>query len=203
MMPTLTYHPADAALAEQIQADLDDLSLPEDSSIVILSPPALADPEINAAILRAVQRQQHIVPVLAQPTPLPKLIEHLDALDFSQGYDREALADNLAAGAASMPMKQRTPDVIAANRRVGLVVAAAALVVFVAALYGVGVMGIQAPLDEYATVDANVILTRNAIIDGVLPHSTEDAANFQATFDAAAPTLRPILAATVTAQAVQ
>lgn len=202
-MAKLTYHPSDARLAEQIQADSDSFGLPERGSIVIVSPQALADRDFDAALVRAVQQHEYIVPVLAQPSALPKMIEHLDALDLSAGYDRETLVAFIAANPASMPMKQRTPDVIAANRRLGVIVALAAVVVFIAALYGIGVMGIQAPVDEYATVDANVVLTRNAIIDGVLPRSTEDAASFQATYDAAAPTLRPILAATVTAQAGQ
>lgn len=200
-MASLTYHPSDAALAEQIQADLSDLSLPENSSVIVLSPQAAADPEIDAAILRAVEQRQYIVPVLAQATPLPEMIEHLDALDFSQHYDPQALAEYLEAHPDRLQLKQRTPDVIAANRRLGIVVALAAVFVFVVALYAVGVLGIQAPVEEYATVDAEAGATIDAIIEAALPHSTEDAASFQATLDAAAPTARPILAATATARA--
>ena len=202
-MASLTYHPSDAALAARIEADLSSLDLPGHIAVLVLSPEAEDDPEIQAAILRLVEQQQRIVPVLAKVVPLPKLIEHLEPLDFSQGYDHDALMASLEEAGEELPLRVRTPDVISANRRLAAVFALLAVLVFVIALYAVGVLGIQAPVDEYATVDAEVVETRNAIIDEVLPRSTEDAANFEATFERAAPTLRPILELTVTAQAGQ
>jgi hypothetical protein len=103
-----------------------------------------------------------------------------------------------AQSARALHMKVRTPGVKASNRRTGYIVAAAAIVMFLLGLYGVGVLGIQRPEDEYEAVETEVILTRDSYINNALPRSTEDAANFQATVRAAAPTLRPILAATAT-----
>ena len=50
-------------------------------------------------------------------------------------------------------------------------------------------------------METEIIQTRNAYIDDALPRSTDDALNFQATIDAAAPTLRPLLVATASAVA--
>jgi hypothetical protein len=202
-MATIIYHPSDSALADRIQADVAHLAGGGGVSIVIVSPQATADPVVQAAIVEAVERRQRIVPVLAKAGPLPELIEHLAAVDFSESYDFERLAASLSAVTSGLHMKVRTPQTIAANRRAGLVVAVLAILMFVAALYGVGVLGIQAPAAEFAAVETDVVATRNAYIDAALPHTTDEAANFQATVDAAATALRPLLVATATAVAGQ
>src|SRR5690606_15936689 len=107
----------------------------------------------------------------------------------------------LSASSGELQMKVHTPKTVTGNRRVGLVVAFFAIVMFLAGIYGVGVMGLQAPADEYNAVETEIVQTRNAYIDAALPRSTEDAVNFQATVDGAAPTLRPMLVATATALA--
>jgi hypothetical protein len=202
-MATITYHPSDSALVERIQADLAAQPPAErdQTAVFVLSPQATADPDVQRALVEAVSRRRRVIPVLAQPVPLPALIEHLEPLDFSQQYEFERLAARLSAAPDVMQMKVRTPDVIAANRRMALIVLVFVLIMFVAALYGVGVLGIQAPAREYAAVETEIIQTRDAYIEAALPRSTEDALGFQATVDAAAPTLRPLLAATATAVA--
>ena len=62
---------------------------------------------------------------------------------------------------------------------------------------GGGMVGF--PQEEYATVDADRIATRDYYIDSVLPRSTDDAASFPSTVEAAATALRPFLIATATA----
>lgn len=196
---TVTFAPADAALAQQIQADASRLPATRDTLIAVIAP----DPGVQQAILAALDADHAIVPVLTGSAILPKLIEHLPAVDFTQGYNFAVLAERVQAAqtADALHMKVRTPSVQAANRRAGYVVAVAAIIMFVVGLYGVGVLGIQRPEDEYDLVETEVILTRDGYIDAALPRSTEDAANFEATVRAAAPTLRPILAATATALA--
>jgi hypothetical protein len=201
-MATITYHPTDSQLAERIQADLaahpgsDDLT-----AIVVLSPQAVADPAIQTAISEAIEAGRRVIPVLAKPTPLPRLVEHLEPVDFSGGYDFAQLAERLAAVTQGLQMKVHTPRTVAANKRTGLVVAALAVIMFVVALYAVGVLGIQAPPAEFAAVETDVAATRNAYIDAALPRTTDEAASFPATVDAAATALRPLLIATATAAA--
>jgi hypothetical protein len=198
---TITFAPSDAALAQRIEADAARLSGARDTLIAVLSPQAVDDPGVQHTLDQALDADRAIVPVLAQPTKLPRLIEHLQAVDFTQGYDFEALEARVRAAQAaqSLHMKVLTPRVKAANRRAAYVVAVAAIVMFIAGLYAVGVLGIQRPDDEFEAVETQVVLTRDAYIDAALPRSTEDAANFEATVRAAAPTLRPILAATASA----
>jgi hypothetical protein len=200
-MATITYVPADAALAERLQADLSSTQAGESNAIFVLSPAALADADIQAALVRAVENHQHIIPVLAQPTPLPRLIEHLEPVDFSQRYDFGRLSARLPAAPGELQMKVLTPEVQAVNRRIGAIFVVIAVIIFVIALYAVGVLGLQAPAEEYADVETQVFETRSAIIEQALPRSTEDAANFPATLDAAAPSAQPALAATATARA--
>jgi hypothetical protein len=201
MMATIVFNPSDAALAERIQSDLAQASGNDNTSVFVLSPQAMADSDVQAAIAEAIDQHRHIVPVLAKPTPLPRLIEHLEPVDFSSGYDFDRLIARLSASSGELQMKVHTPKTVTGNRRVGLVVAFFAIVMFLAGIYGVGVMGLQAPADEYNAVETEIVQTRNAYIDAALPRSTEDALNFQATVDGAAPTLRPMLVATATALA--
>jgi hypothetical protein len=200
---TITFATPDSALAQRIQSDAARLPSERDTLIAVLSPQAVSDPGVQQAINEALDADRAIVPVLTKPVVLPRLIEHLPAVDFSDGYDFDLLAEQVrtAQSAGAFHMKVRTPGVKASNRRTGYIVAAAAIVMFLLGLYGVGVLGIQRPEDEYEAVETEVILTRDSYINNALPRSTEDAANFQATVRAAAPTLRPILAATATSLA--
>lgn len=198
-MAELIYHPADSDIADRIQADLAQQSPADHVTIMLLSPQAVTDESVQAALEQALDSNQRIVPVLLKATPLPVLIEHLESVDFTRNYDFDRLLARLGPVPGELHLKVRTPAVIAANRRTAIIVAVFAVIMFLAALYGVGVLGIQAPTEEYDAIETKVIETRNAIIDGVLPHSTDDALNFEATVDRAAPTLRPLLVATATA----
>lgn len=202
-MPIIIYSPTDQALAQRLQGDLSGENPPgEDNSVIVLvSPPANTDRDVMAALEQALDENRHIVPVLAQGEALPKLIEHLEALDFRAGYDVDALRARLAAPDGEFHMRVRTSRVANANRRAGIIVAVLAVLMFAAGLYLVGVMGVQAPAREYAYVETEIILTRNYFVDQALPRTTEEAANFPATVEAARPTLRPVLIATATAVA--
>lgn len=200
---TLIYHAADAALANRLQNDLGRDSDNNDQLILILSPQAAADSGVQNAIIEALDQNKLIVPVLAQVTPLPKLIENLETVDFTGGYKLEKLKERLSAAPSRVHLKVRTPAVQVSNLRAAYVIAAIVMVMFLGGIYLVGVLGIQAPAREYNTVETEIVQTRNFYVDSVLPRSTEDALNFQATVDAARPTLRPVLIATATAIAGQ
>jgi hypothetical protein len=192
---------AGAALAEQIVQDLGGETA-DGPLIVVITEDAAADAAINAAIEAAQDRNRAIIPALAETAALPRSIEHLEPLDFREGYDRAALIDRLNA-AGDFHMKVLTPATRRANRRFALIFVALALLMFVAGLILVGVFGVQAPSDEYEQVETEIVLTRDYFVEQALPRSTEDALNFPATVDAARPSLEPVLIATATAQAQQ
>lgn len=197
-MTTFLYSPSDQALAQRIQADL--AAQPTSADVVIVSSQSARDPEVLAKLDQALDQNREIIPVLAENVPLPKLIEHLTPVDFSTSYAIDELKSRLQT-ASEFHMKVLTPSTAVSNRRAGIVVGVIAVVMFAAGLYLVGVVGVQAPQEEFDYVETEIILTRDYYVDEALPRSTEDAANFQATVDAARPTLRPVLIATATAAA--
>jgi hypothetical protein len=103
-------------------------------------------------------------------------------------------------------MRVLTPTVRRSNRSVGIVLAVAVLVMFLAGLYGVGVLHIQAPINEFnseATMEAATVMKMIAPLMATyavgFPKSTEDAANYPATLAAVPTVYRPLVAATATA----
>lgn len=196
----IAFSEADAALAQRIQRDAQALEA-AGALVVIVSAATAGDGAVRQRIEAARDRGETVVPVLAGQAALPRLIEHIAPVDFSQGYDFTALAERLQAPAAPLQMKVLTPAARATNRRAAVLFVLLALFMFGVGLYMVGVLGLQAPAEEYNAVETEIILTRNSFIEAALPHSTEDALNFAATAAAAPPTLRPLLVATATAAA--
>ncbi len=198
----IVFNKADAALAQRLERDVQaQPALAADALVVIVSAAALADAAVQRRIEAARDQGETIVPLLAEPAALPRLIEHIAPVDFTAGYAFDALAQRLRAPAAPLQMKVLTPTARAANRRAAVIFAVLALAMFGIGLYMVGVLGLQAPAEEYNAVETEIILTRNGYIEAALPRSTEDALNFAATAAAAPPTLRPLLVATATAAA--
>lgn len=203
-MLNITYAPADAALAARLQNELstalgDDFRTP--MLVAVLSPGALKDRRVEDAIVQALDAGQHVVPVLTAPTPLPKLIDHLDAVDFSKGYDLDTLVAHIRAAAAGRVMRVLTPTVRASNRTAAYVILVLVVGMFVVAVLMVGGGVIEFPKEEYDQIDTQIAGTENAYIAVNLPHSTEDALNFPATVQAAPTGQRPSLMATATALA--
>lgn len=222
-MIKLVYTSTDAALASRLLNDLNGAGYPaediaksgsqtrEDVLIPLLSPAALQDAALNTRLIQALDNGQHIVPVLAAPVALPRLIDHLEGIDYSSGIDLAPLRarlDAIAQGYARLPLKVLTPTARKANWQVGLWVALAALIMFGVGLYGVGVLGIQAPQQEYDAVETEAAATINAIVRpeleqyaNFLPRSTEEAANYQATLRAVPTVYRVFMGLTATAVA--
>ncbi len=217
-MITLIYTAADEAPATTIRTELTARGYPlsdaiqtgrEHVTIVLLSPDAIGDPAVQRATEAALDRGQHLIPVLARPVALPDLIDHLAAVDWSGGNDVEALQARLDAALspdARLPMRARTPAVRAANRRAGLALALLALTIggIVTASLIQGIIGF--PEEEYEAVDTQAAATRDAMIaptmaflSTMLPRSTEQAAAFPATLDAIPTLMRPFVALTATA----
>ncbi|MBL8154382.1 MAG: toll/interleukin-1 receptor domain-containing protein [Anaerolineae bacterium] len=214
-MLTVINAGADKPLAERIKADLQKVGYTvqeavserrEDMLIAVISPAGSSDAGVQAALIQALDSGQHIIPVIASPTALPKLIDHLAALDFSQGYHFAALKgriEALSTAEAGRPMTVLTPRTREKNRNIGYWLAALALVWFILGVILVGVFGIQAPQEEYNTLATQVGATVNAYVERNLPHTTQEAANFPATVQAAPTAQRPLLIATATARAAE
>ncbi len=214
-MLTVIQAAADVKLAERIKADLRQAGYSlqeavserrEDILVALISPAGNNDADMQEAIIQALDSGQHIIPVIASPAALPKLIDHLAVVDFSGGYDFTALKrriEALSAPDAGLPMKVLTPRTREKNRNVGYWLAALVLVWFIVGVILVGIFGIQAPREEYNTLATEVGATVNAYVERNLPHSTQDAANFPATIQAAPTAQRPLLVATATARAAE
>ena len=195
-MIDIIHHPADADLARHLRQRL--AHAEADAALVVLSAAAVDDAQVQAQLERALDEGRRIVPLLAEGGQLPELIEHLEPLD---AQDLAAVEAHLASEDGSAPLRVHTASLRSTNRRTALVVLFFALIMFLAALYGVGVLGLQYPHEEYDEVHERVVATRDAFIEGALPRSTEEALAFPVTVEAAATALRPLLAATATSRA--
>jgi hypothetical protein len=218
-MLKLIYTSDDQALAEQIIADFRQAGYEissgaparGDVAMVVLSPAALTDEAVQAALVGALDLNLHIVPVMTQPAKLPKLIDHLDVVSLNDGYDFAVLRQQVdfeMSADAPMPVRVLTPSVKRSNRTAGIILAIAALVMFAAGLYAVGVMGIQAPVQEFNAEETMFALTRDVlaapeleIYAQFLPKNTEEAANYLPTLVAVPTVYRPLVAMTATAVA--
>lgn len=172
--------------------------------ITLISPAANRDERVQASITTALDNSQHIISVMAQTAPLPKWIDHLKPLDFAAGYPFQTLLDQisvLSSPNAGLPLKVLTPAARVKNRNSGYWLFALALLWFILGVVLVGFFGIQAPREEYNTIETQKAATIIVVIQGNLPRSTEDALNFPATVQAAPTAQRPLLVATATALA--
>lgn len=200
MTKTVTVVAADAELAGSLrqtlqQAGFEVVDTVQPDGLLV----AVVSPETQPTIIEALEKHQHVIPVVTGETQLPRIIDHLQPVNAD---DRKTLIEQVtyfASDAAPAPMVTHTPTVQAANRQAGMVMAVIALVIFAVGIYLVGFEGIQAPAEEFAGVETQIFLTRNWYIDEALPRSTEDAAGFAATYEAARPSVQPFLGATATA----
>jgi hypothetical protein len=205
---TLLFVPSDEKLAAQIRADLDTQGYnvhsdiqPNGLTIAVLSSQAIADSDIRQSILKAIESHQHIVPVLANPVQVPRLIENLPVLDFSTGYDGDALnarLHQLTAPDAPAPLMVLTPNRQKSNRKLAVSIFAVIFLMFVLAILGVISGALVPPADEFAGVETQIFLTRNYFIDESLPRNTEEALSFELTVEQARETVQPFLILTAT-----
>jgi hypothetical protein len=210
MRLNLTYAPGDATLAARIQQDLraagytvHEPAQPNAPLVAVLSPGANTDQAVQNRIIQALDQHQHIIPVFAQTVPLPKLIDHLQPLDFSSSYNFPALTARLdGLATARPPLTVRTPTIRKANRRIGYVLVFLALFWFALGFFLVGGGFVRPPDSEYNAIETEIVLTRNYYLDMNRPRTTEQAANFPATLKAAPTAQRPFLVETATAMVV-
>ncbi len=213
----VAYIAVDTALGQKLSADLkaagynvvaQDDNAP-DGVLVLVRPSATkTDPTLNQTMLTALDNGQHVIPIMVDEQPLPRLISNLQPLDFRGGnYPLKELQERVAyllSPDAPAPLTVLTPKVRARNRQVGLMIGIPTLIVFLAGLVLVGTGLVRPPSEEYIAIETQRVQTRNAIInptlEAVLPRSTDDALNFAPTVEAMPTRLRPFLAATATAR---
>lgn len=196
-MIDIIHHPADARLARRLQQRLSPMEV--NATLLLLSSAAVEDGQVLAQLERALDAGRRIVPLLPAggQVQMPAQIEHLEPQDPEDlaGLERRLREDG------AMRLRVHTASLRAGNRRAALVVLLFVALMFLAALYGVGVLGLQYPHEEYDEVQERVVATRDAFIAQALPRSTAEAEAFPATVEAAATALRPLLSATATARA--
>lgn len=192
-MPTVTlvYAEPDYKLAMRIRGDLEAKSirvvddLTNDAIMVaVLSPQGIKTPKLIEMLNIASDKYHHIIPVLAEAVKLPRVIDHLQPIDMSQANASQELIKRinfLASPEAPRPLTSLTPSKRKQNLQSSIFYAVIAFGIFLMGIIAVGVFGIQAPEDEYYTVETQVYLTQRVYIDQALPRSTEDAINFEAT----------------------
>ncbi len=210
---TLLYAPRDVELAALMRDDLTNAGYEirdrvetgaDNLTVIVLSPGALEDNTVVSGMVNTIDNHQHVLPVIAEDTELPRLIDHLQPLDFTDGYKRDPLLNQiktLTGPNAPRPMTVLTPAQRKANRQVAAVVGGLVAVLFFISMYvlATGIVGV--PDDEFASVETQIYLTRNWFIDEALPFTTQEAVNFAATVERAQPSVQPFLILTATANA--
>ncbi len=209
-MLTLTYGDENATLAKQLEADLSRARLKINAQadpaqqvlLVLVSPRYAQDKPVQDTVFTALDAGHYIVPILTQNAALPKPLDHLPHLDFSENYQFDALLEylgTLGENNTHFPMKVLTPRQRRRNRRVGAILAFVAIGMFVLAVWGITAGLVGFPEEEYEQVETQEIATINAFVDDYLPRSTQEAAQFAATVDAVPTRLRPFVIQTATA----
>jgi hypothetical protein len=213
-MLAIAYAPENAALAERIQKDLVTKGCEFTSSlqpglgnllIVLISSAAKADSAVQAIIVQALDNGQHIVPIQVDNGSLPKLIDHLEPISFAGKYNLSELEhqiQKLSSPDAGLPLKVLTPKAQQKNRKFAYWLAVLAIIWFILGVILVGFFGVQAPREEYDNIDTEVAGTIQFYLSQNIPRTTEDAANFPVTVQAAPTAQRPYLIATATEMAL-
>lgn len=203
-MLNITYAPQDEALVQRLQRDLKRAHVEPAKPVLLLllSPECIADPNTAQAIAAIQRKKGVIIPITVRPTEAPSAIATLNAVDFSAGYELDALLDRLVQD-VPMHTKVRTAQVRASNRRMVYVLAILVLGMFALALLAIGGGLIAFPKEEYDAVDTEVAQTQQALVgptlEAILPRSTADAENFALTVTALPRPLQPLAIGTATA----
>lgn len=202
-MLNITYAEQDAGLAATIQKDVagSGLTLDHPYLLVLLSATTLKDASIQSAIQSALQQNQRVVPVLVEAgAPVPAELQSAQAIDLRGGYHPARVIGTLKR----MDIGE---DRIRRNWRLLIGMLAIVGIAFAASVWGITQGMIRFPAEEYATENARTDATQYALVGPTLavivPHSTQDAANFQVTLDAVPRRLQELAIGTATAQAKQ
>ena len=179
----ISYSPADAHTAEQMQIDLSQaaLRLENPMLLVLVTPDSVKDETVLSDIAKAQQAGKIIAPVILRQSNLPDSIQGEDALNLSKNYDKKKLV-------AFINRRDITKERSAKNRRLFLYVGGVAILMFVISIISISRGIVAFPVDEYATEnairDAQIATLVAPDMEVLRPRTTEDALNFQSTLDA-------------------
>jgi hypothetical protein len=220
-MFSLTYHPQNTAHAEQLRSQLLAEGLIEQDKasgnaavdLVLISPVSLQDKNFLNNIYALLDRGGQMIVVKSQNAETPKLLAHLPQVSLEEPSTPAALhtmIDVALAPGARLPMKVLTPATRRSNARFGLLVLAFVLGMFAVGIYAVAVLNIEVPIEEYNEIDTQVAATRDSLLaptlESFLPYLPGDAAQaleYPATLEAVPTRIRPFVAATATAVAIE
>src|SRR5688572_11928190 len=150
-MITILYAARDAQLASQMASDLrakgytlaEHVQSGRDQvAVLLMSPGTLDDPAVLREVESAFDQGQHVVPVITAQTAMPKLLAHLEALDFSKGYDAAALDARLqaeTAPGARRPVRVHTTRTRKSNARTLVALLAIVITMFLIGTYFIGI----------------------------------------------------------------
>lgn len=221
-MIRILFAAGERALAERAAADLrgagETVELTpggtrEEIAVLALGETSWTDAALRSAVEAAFDRGQQIVIVTSGAVKLPKLVDHLRVIDYAEPSARQQLTDTIAAlrgDETRLPMRVLTPSVRRSNRRAGAVILAVVLFMFAVGIYGIGVLGIQRPTDEFDAVETAAAATRDYLAAPeleryaqFLPASADQAAavDYLPTLLAVPTVYRPLMALTATAYA--
>jgi hypothetical protein len=215
----LIHTSQDAAIAERLRQRLNTSGTTSGAAgegttpaIVLLSARGIQDEALQRDLYRALDEGRHIIPLLLDDTPLPKEIDHLTPILLDEDADLLALRaalDSARQPEAGLPLKVLTPATRRSNSRAGLVIGLIAFGMFLVGIYGIAILNIEAPLEEFNLVDTEVAQTRDLLLAPTLesylrylPGSLEQALEYPATVQAVPTRIRPFVAATATAVAI-
>lgn len=196
-MLNITCASADIKLAEQMQRDLTRVSFKMEHAylLVLVSGASKDDAAVQQAIQDA-QQQQRIVPILLDNTPIPDTLTKFPVVDFRSGYRRGTLVQHLRR-------LELGEERLKGNRRIFGFMAFIVLIMFTASLLAISGGLVAFPQDEYATEqaqeDAMIATLVYPTLAGLQPRTTDEAANFPATVEAASTRDRAFLRGTATA----
>lgn len=181
---------------------------PQKGDVVVAVLGAPDSGAVPDSVLKALDLSLHMVIVRTESFQLPKLINHLTAIDLASATYREELVaalQTLSAPDAGLALKVLTPNTKRSNRSAGVIVAIIAIFMFAVGIYGVAVLNLEAPQDEYAAVDTAAAMTIQFYVGPELqyfstwlPRSAEDEANFEATLQQLPTAYRPLMGLTMT-----
>lgn len=218
----LIFSESERALAERVAADVRGMGHAVEMTwigerdalaVAVMSQAAFNDAATYEKIEAALDAGQHVIIVGQGALKLPRTVDHLRVIDYATPDGASALRETiqtLSAEGARLPLKVRTTSVRRANRQAGILVGAIVLFMFAVGLYGIGVLGIQRPQDEYDSVETEAAQTRDflaapelAVYARFLPANAEAAAavDYQPTLNAVPTVYRPLMALTATAYA--
>ena len=183
-MLNITYAEQDAGLASTIQKDVSasSLTLEHPYLLVLLSRLTLNDASIQAVIQKALQEKQRVVPVLVEAgTPVPAELQSAKVIDLTGGYHPVRVI-------GALKRMDVGEDRITRNWRLMIAMLVIVVLAFIASVWGITQGVIRFPAEEYATENARTDATLQALVGPTLqvlvPHTTDEAANFQVTLDA-------------------